>query len=59
MEDEKIVIIGGGVIGCATAYMIKKASPGSKVLILERNSALGQESSFQNGAILTYSFHDA
>ena len=57
MEDEKIVIIGGGIVGCATAYMIKRASPSSKVLILERGNDLGQDSSYQNGGALTYSFH--
>ena len=56
MGDDKIVIIGGGIIGCSTAYMIKKNSPSAKVLILEKGE-IGQESSYQNGAVLTYSFH--
>lgn len=57
MEDEKIVIIGGGIIGCSTAWMLKRLSPGCKVLILEKSNGIAQESSFQNGGILTYSMH--
>ena len=30
MGDDKIVIIGGGIIGCSTAYMIKKKQSVSK-----------------------------
>ncbi|OMJ70363.1 hypothetical protein SteCoe_31672 [Stentor coeruleus] len=57
MEDEKIVIIGGGIIGCSTAWMLKRLSPGCKVLILEKSNGVAQECSFQNGGIFTYSMH--
>ncbi|OMJ79922.1 hypothetical protein SteCoe_19953 [Stentor coeruleus] len=57
MKDEKIVIIGGGVIGCSTAWMIKRLNPGCKVVILEKSNGIAQECSFQNGGILSYSTH--
>lgn len=57
MENEKIVIIGGGIIGCATAYMIKRSNPGSSILILEKSNDLAHESSYQNGGVLTYTYH--
>lgn len=57
MEQEKIVIIGGGIIGCATAYMLKKNSPRCQIMILDRNSGVGQECSYQNGGTLSYTFN--
>ncbi len=38
-----IVIIGGGIIGCSTAYFLAKK--GLKVLLLEKNTAIGLEAS--------------
>lgn len=38
-----VVIIGGGIIGCASAYYL--AQKGLKVLILEKNGAVGLEAS--------------
>lgn len=57
MEQEKIVIVGGGIIGCATAYMLKKHSPSCQILLLDRNSSLSQECSYQNGGTLSYTFN--
>ena len=48
-----IVIMGGGVIGVTSAYYLHKR--GFKVTILEKNQALGQETSFANGAHLGFS----
>ena len=32
-----LVIIGGGLMGCATAYYYQKLNPNHKVIIIERN----------------------
>ena len=56
MEHEKVVIVGGGLIGCSTAYMLKKMSPNCQVLLLESSSGTGQACSYQNGGTLSYSF---
>ena len=46
----KIIVMGGGVIGVTTAYWLAKS--GHEVQVLERNSGVGEETSFQNGALL-------
>jgi sarcosine oxidase subunit beta len=42
-----VIIIGGGIVGCATAYYLVKK--GMQVLVLEKNSAVGVEASGRNG----------
>ncbi|MCA1669092.1 MAG: glycine oxidase ThiO [Thermomicrobia bacterium] len=46
----EIVIIGGGIIGCAIAYELAKA--GERVTLLERN-ALAQEASWASAGIIS------
>ena len=42
-----IIIIGGGVIGCATAYYLAKQ--GSHVIVLEGSDHIGNGGSSRNG----------
>lgn len=49
----KIVILGAGVIGISTAYLL--ASRGHEVEVVERNNASGMETSFANGGQLSFS----
>lgn len=44
------VVMGGGLIGVTTAYYLARA--GHDVVVLERNAGAGEETSFQNGALL-------
>jgi sarcosine oxidase subunit beta len=44
----EIVIIGGGIVGCASAYFL--ARDGHKVIVLERNPGVGQEASGVNNS---------
>ena len=46
----KIIVMGGGVIGVTTAYWLAKT--GHEVQVLERHGSVGEETSFQNGALL-------
>src|SRR5436305_14693951 len=46
----EIVVIGGGIIGCAIAYELAKA--GERVTLLERN-ALAQEASWASAGIIS------
>jgi D-amino-acid dehydrogenase len=48
----KITILGAGVIGITSAYML--ARDGHKVEIIDRNSGPSEECSFSNGAQLSY-----
>jgi len=48
-ETAEVVIIGGGVAGCATAYYLAKA--GVKATIIERNGIASQASGFNAGGL--------
>lgn len=45
-----VVVMGGGLIGVTTAYYLSRA--GHEVTVVERNENAGEETSFQNGALL-------
>ena len=49
-QGAEIVVIGGGIIGCAIAYELAKA--GERVTLLERN-ALAQEASWASAGIIS------
>lgn len=50
VQGSEIVVIGGGIIGCAIAYELAKA--GERVTLLERN-ALAQEASWASAGIIS------
>ena len=52
----RIVVIGGGVIGVTSAYLL--ARRGHSVTLLEARENVGLETSYANGAILTPSMSD-
>eukprot|EP01135_Chromosphaera_perkinsii_P005294 Nk52_evm2s335 gene=Nk52_evmTU2s335 len=41
-EGKDVAIIGGGIMGCSTAYFLKKADPSLKVCVVERDSSYEQ-----------------
>ncbi len=49
----KVLILGGGVIGVTSAYLL--ASRGFEVEVVERQKECGRETSFANGGQLSYS----
>ena len=51
MEKDQIIIIGGGLIGLATANAL--LDRGEKVLVLERNTETATAASFANAGMLT------
>ncbi|MEE9329512.1 MAG: FAD-dependent oxidoreductase, partial [Parvularculaceae bacterium] len=50
----EILVIGAGVIGVTTAYMLSKA--GYQVTVIEANSTVASEASHANGGQLSYDF---
>ena len=36
-EKTNVVVVGGGIFGCAIAYYYTKNNPGKKIIVLERN----------------------
>lgn len=56
-RDADVAVIGSGVIGLATAYAL--ARRGRRVLLLDRAPGPALETSFANGAQLSYAYTDA
>lgn len=51
-EKANVVIIGGGIFGCAIAYYYTKNNPGKKIVLLERNELCNSATS-RAAALLT------
>lgn len=47
-----VVVIGGGIVGLATAYEILRRRPGADVLILEKESDVAQHQSGHNSGVI-------
>ncbi len=45
------IIVGAGVIGSSTAYYLKKALPGKKILLLDRNHTAGAGNTAKSAAL--------
>ncbi len=52
MSSRSIVIIGGGIIGLATGYKLARQIPGSKITVLEKETAVGQHQTGRNSGVL-------
>jgi len=52
-----IAIVGGGVIGLATAHQILKRQPGLQVVVLEKESAVATHASTRNSGVLHAGFY--
>jgi D-amino-acid dehydrogenase len=52
----KIIVIGGGLLGVTTAYLLN--SRGHDVTVIDRGDGPGRETSFANGTLLTPSMSD-
>ena len=50
------IVLGGGIVGVTSAYFL--ARHGLRVTLIERRSAVGLETSFANGGLLTPSMSD-
>ena len=46
------LIVGGGIVGLATAFRILQAKPGAKLLLLEKEYALGRHQTGHNSGVL-------
>jgi (S)-2-hydroxyglutarate dehydrogenase len=48
----RIVVVGGGVVGLATAFKLLQCRPGADVVVLEKESAVGQHQTGHNSGVL-------
>lgn len=48
----RIVVVGGGVVGLATAFKLLQRRPGADVLVLEKEPTVGQHQTGHNSGVL-------
>ena len=49
---ERFLIIGGGIVGLATAYRLGERFPGASITVLEKESQVGQHQTGHNSGVL-------
>lgn len=49
-----VVVVGGGIVGCATARQLSIAKPHLKIAVVEKEEKLGEPSSIQERTIFMY-----
>ena len=47
-----VSIVGGGIVGCATAFRLQQARPKLRILLLEKEPALGRHQTGNNSGVL-------
>jgi len=47
----KVIIIGGGVVGTATAYHLKRLSPSKEIILLEQHNRVGSGNTSKSAAL--------
>jgi L-2-hydroxyglutarate oxidase len=47
-----VLIVGGGIVGLATAYRLKQRFPDAAVTLLEKEPAVGQHQTGHNSGVL-------
>jgi L-2-hydroxyglutarate oxidase len=52
MSDSRFVIVGGGIVGLATAYRLLERFPDSRVTVLEKESGVGRHQTGHNSGVL-------
>ncbi len=48
----KIIVIGGGIVGLATAYRLAERMPGAEITLLEKESEVGKHQTGHNSGVL-------
>lgn len=52
MPTQDVVIIGGGIVGLATAYRLLQARSDTRLVVLEKESAIAQHQTGRNSGVL-------
>jgi L-2-hydroxyglutarate oxidase len=52
MSSQRIIIIGGGIVGLATAYKLGQLRPSARITVLEKEASVGQHQSGNNSGVL-------
>jgi (S)-2-hydroxyglutarate dehydrogenase len=52
VNSQKVMIVGGGIVGLATGYRLGERFPGARLTILEKEDAVGQHQTGHNSGVL-------
>lgn len=52
MSSHRVTIIGGGIVGLATAFKLIRSSPSTVVIVLEKEPGVGRHQSGNNSGVL-------
>lgn len=52
VNSRKFVIVGGGIVGLATAYRLGQRFPGARITVLEKENAVGRHQTGHNSGVL-------
>src|SRR4051794_34408942 len=52
MNSQRIAIVGGGIVGLATAYRLGERFPGARITLLEKEQGVGRHQTGHNSGVL-------
>jgi L-2-hydroxyglutarate oxidase len=52
LKSKQVIVIGGGIVGLATAYKLGRALPDLKITVLEKEAEVGQHQTGNNSGVL-------
>ncbi len=52
MNSKRIIVIGGGIVGLATAYRLGERFPGARIVVLEKEDGVGRHQTGHNSGVL-------
>src|SRR5436853_4238663 len=52
VNSRRILIVGGGIVGLATAFKLGRGLPGAQITILEKEEGVGRHQSSHNSGVL-------
>jgi (S)-2-hydroxyglutarate dehydrogenase len=51
-SHKNIIVVGGGIVGMATAYQLYKLQPNAQIIVLEKEETLGSHQTGNNSGVL-------
>ena len=51
-NDVEVILIGGGILGLATALRILQARPGTRLILIEKEPGLAQHQTGHNSGVI-------